>query len=149
MWTCCRHYSDWKFVAEMFWVLYYSRSPEIRSRSGDRRLSRLLVPYTNALFEYELTSSRQILKMKQDVTLEQKESVDIVLMSVRCEICIYWYINQVCFQLDEVFRAQNSLLFCWEPRMEAVLVTQPRGLKERKRRQSPRGWVTKTADIRG
>lgn len=57
--------------------------------SGDRRLSRLLVPYINALFEYELTSSRQILKMKQDVTLEQKESVDIVLMSVRCEICIY------------------------------------------------------------
>ena len=32
--------------------------------------------------------------------------------------------------------------------MEAVLVTQPRGPKERKRRQGPRGWVTKTADIR-
>ena len=33
--------------------------------------------------------------------------------------------------------------------MEAVLVTQPRGPKERKRRLGPRGWVTKTADIRG
>ena len=33
--------------------------------------------------------------------------------------------------------------------MEAVLVTQPRGPKERKRRQGPRGWVTKTADIQG
>ena len=33
--------------------------------------------------------------------------------------------------------------------MEAVLVTHQRGPKERKRRQGPRGWVTKTADIRG
>ena len=40
--------------------------------------------------------------MKQDVTLEQKESVDIVLMSVRCEICIY-YINMYgCRVTDEL-----------------------------------------------